>query len=60
MGAHLDTAAKRSGGPLGVPFWFYYIMRDASEVGPIERGWMNQAILEDGGMPPLNRVYSPL
>src|SRR5262249_36878291 len=60
MGAHLETAAKRKGGPQGVPFWFYYTVRAASEVGPIERGWMNQAILDDGDMPPLNRVYSPM
>lgn len=60
MGSHLDTPAKRVGGTPGVPFWFYYLMRPAADVGPVERGWMNQAILEDGEMPPLNRVYSPL
>jgi hypothetical protein len=60
MGSHLDTPAKRIGSHLGVPFWFCYLLRPAAEVGPIERGWMNQAILEDGEMPPLNRVYSPL
>ena len=59
MGSHLDTPAKRSGNHLGVPFWFYYALRTAVEVGPIERGWMNQAILEDGQIPPLNQVYSP-
>lgn len=60
MGTHLDTAAKRKAGSLGVPFWFYYIVRGVSEVCPTERGWMNQAILEDGSIPPLNKVYSPL
>lgn len=60
MGSHLDSPAKRKGCDLGVPFWFYYILRTDTEVGPIERGWMNQAILEDGEMPPLNQVYSPL
>ncbi len=60
MGVHLDTPAKRIAGPSGAPFWFYYILRTAVEVGSIERGWMNQAILEDGAMPPLNKVYSPL
>lgn len=60
MGSHLDSPAKRVGGPMGEPFWFYYLVRGADEVGSIERGWMNQAILEDGEMPPLNRVYSPL
>lgn len=60
MGTHLDTPEKRNAGALGVPFWFYYIVTTAAEVGPTERGWMNQAILEDGSMPPLNKVYSPL
>ena len=60
MGNHLDTEAKRAGTNLGVPFWFYYIVHTNSPVAPIERGWMNQAILEDGEMPPLNKVYSPL
>ena len=60
IGSHLDTPAKRQGSRLGVPFWIYYILRPVAEVGPIERGWMNQAILEDGEMPPLNQLYSPL
>ena len=60
MESHLETPTKRIGTNLGVPFWFYYLERVALEVGPVERGWMNQAILEDGQMPPLNLVYSPL
>lgn len=61
MGSHLDSFEKRKGSPLGVPFWFYYsVVKDAHEVGPIERGWMNQAILEDGEMPFLNKVFSPI
>ncbi|HET6324023.1 MAG TPA: hypothetical protein VFG04_04940 [Planctomycetaceae bacterium] len=60
MGVHLDTPAKRKGCDLGAPFWFYYVVRPANEVARIERGWMNQAILEDGAMPPLNQVYSPI
>ena len=58
--SHLDTPLKRRGADSGVPFWVYYLVRLAAEVGPIERGWMNGAILEDGEMPPLNRIYSPL
>lgn len=61
IGSHLDTPLKRKGTEqLGVPFWVYYILRPALEVGPIERGWMNISILEDGEMPPLNRIYSPI
>lgn len=60
IGSHLDTPLKRKGTDIGVPFWVHYIVRPAAEVAPIERGWMNTAILEDGEMPPLNRVYSPI
>jgi hypothetical protein len=60
MAGHLDDAAKRKGADVGVPFWFYYILRSANEVPAIERGWMNQAVLNDGEMPPLNRIYSPI
>ena len=60
MGNHLDTEAKRQGTSIGVPFWFYYVVRPLIEVASVERGWMNQAILDDGEMPPLNKVYSPL
>lgn len=60
IGAHLEVPEKRKGSSTGVPFWVHYILRLATQVGPIERGWMNEAILRDGQMPPLNRVYSPL
>jgi hypothetical protein len=60
MGNHFDTAAKRRGSDAGVPFWFYYLVWPAIEVAPVERGWMNQAVLADGEMPPLNKVYSPI
>lgn len=60
MGSHLDTRDKRKGCQQGVPFWFYYIVRPVAEVAAIERGWMNQSILDDGKIPPLNKVHSPL
>ncbi len=60
MGIHLDGPEKRKAGPAGVPFWFYYFLRSAVDVGAVERGWMNQAIMADGTLPLLNRIYSPL
>ena len=60
MGCHLDTEAKRKGTDLGVPFWFDYLVENSTKVAAIERGWMNQAILVEGVMPTLNKVYSPL
>lgn len=60
MGIHLETREKRIPGVQGAAFWFYYILCPPEEVGRIERGWMNQAILEDGDTPLLNKVYSPI
>ena len=60
MAAHLDTPEKRKPDGWRAPFWFYYVVRPAVDVASIERGWMNQAILEDGTMPVLNKVYSPI
>ena len=60
MGIHLDTGAKRKPSAFGVPFWFYYLLTTPTQVAPTERGWMNQAILEDGSMPILSKVYSTL
>jgi hypothetical protein len=60
MRDHLDTPEKRKFGPMGAAFWFYYLVRPNLQVNPVERGWMNQAIMEDGVIPPLNKVYSPV
>jgi hypothetical protein len=60
MGCHLETPEKRRAGAPGVAYWFYYRLCAASEVNRVERGWINQAILEDGARPPLNKVDSPL
>ncbi|HEY3973939.1 MAG TPA: hypothetical protein VGM18_13115 [Candidatus Sulfotelmatobacter sp.] len=59
MQVHLETPEKRALGTKGVPFWFYYLLRKPAEVTAVERGWMNQSILENGDMPLLNKVYSP-
>ena len=60
MGVHLDARDKRMLTAQGAVYWFHYILCAPTEVGPIERGWMNQAILEDGDKPLLNKIYSPL
>lgn len=57
---HLDTPEKRSRGAHGTPYWTYYLVCETGSVNPIERGWMNQAILSDGDLPILNKIYSPL
>lgn len=60
MGNHLDDPVKRKGYAGKLPYWFYYLVLPATGVQAVERGWINQAILEDGGLPPLNRVHSPV
>ena len=56
LGRIWTQPTKRMGSCVGIPFWMYYILRSAAEVRPVERGWINQAILEDGEMPPVNQV----
>jgi len=60
MADHLDSQDKRKGANGVVPFWFYSIPCLVSEMNAIERGWINQSILIDGLIPPLNRVHSPV
>jgi hypothetical protein len=60
LGQHLDSDEKRAVGALGAAYWFYYLVRDPKEVASIEGGWINQAILETGLRPPLNKVDSPV
>src|SRR4051812_20059320 len=54
MKAHLETPEKRKVGHLGAAYWFYYVHCPSTQVNFTERGWMNQAILEDGDIPALN------
>ncbi len=60
FGAHLDTPEKRVAGPQGVAHWFYFLLLSSDRVGKVEQGWMNQAILATGALPPFNKVESPL
>ena len=60
MANHLDDAQKRVGSGGKVPFWFYSLVLDRDAVRAVERGWLNESILRDGGLPPLNRVHSPV
>lgn len=60
MGAHLDDPEKRKGAMGKIPYWFYYKVLSPHDVRQVERGWLNQSILSDGCLPPLNRVHSPI
>lgn len=60
MGNHLDDPIKRKGWLGKLPYWFHCLELPSAQVRTVERGWINQSILQDGGLPPLNRVHSPL
>lgn len=60
MGVHLDDKEKRARGIFGAVYWFYYMLVGSKEVGHVEGGWINQAILETGQRPPINKIDSPL
>ncbi len=60
MRVHLDTPAKRATGPQGAGFWFHYLPRLPENVAQVERGWTNQAMLNDGQLPPLNKVHGSM
>lgn len=58
--AHLESSEKRTQGPLGVPFWCYFLPWDGKKVSVVEQGWINQSILGTGKRPPLNKIDAPL
>jgi len=60
MRVHLDDNLKRACGPMGAAYWFYYRLCEPRQAGYIEGGWINQAKLETGDRPPLNKIDSPL
>jgi hypothetical protein len=60
MAAHLDTDEKRRASSRGAAYWFFYLICDPKSVGSIEQGWINQAILDTGSRPPLNKIDSPV
>jgi hypothetical protein len=60
MGKHLDTKEKRGSGSLGTAYWFHYLLQPPKDVAFVERGWINQAILETGARPPFNKIDSPV
>jgi len=58
MSNHLDSEAKRAVTALGRASLFFWI--ESGEIERIERTWMNIHIQNEGGLPILNRVYSPV
>jgi GIY-YIG catalytic domain len=58
MSCHLDDPVKRRGTKLGRAIWFHWI--ESTNIQKIERTWMNIHIQQEGFLPVLNTVYSPV
>ncbi|KAA5595405.1 GIY-YIG nuclease family protein [Blastochloris sulfoviridis] len=58
MNNHLDSEVKVGLTPLGRAALFFWI--ESNDIEKIERTWMNIHIQQEGGLPVLNSVYSPV
>lgn len=54
---HLDNDQKTAVTGLGRAIFFWWL--EAEDINKIERTWMNIHIQHEGGLPLLNKVYSP-
>ena len=57
---HLDSPGKTSETVLGRAFWFWYLEWSENHLGNLERSWMNLHLAEEGSLPVLNKIYSPI
>lgn len=57
---HLDTPGKTSETVLGRAFWFWYLEWSENHLENLERSWMNLYLADEGSLPVLNKIYSPI
>lgn len=57
---HTDDIGKRAMVGDKRAAYFAFLECAPTELGRIERGWMNQYMALHGKLPPLNKVYSPV
>ena len=53
---HLGSPDKNQVTSKGKPYWFYYFRCSRYEEIKLERGLINQVLLETGELPPLNKI----
>lgn len=58
FGDHLDDPGKVSKTRYGRAFFFYW--RECDDLERIERTWLNECELDDGSLPILNKLSSPI
>ena len=57
---HLDSPQKTSETPLGRAFWFWHLQWSRDHLENLERSWMNLHLAQEGSLPFLNKIYSPV
>jgi excinuclease UvrABC nuclease subunit len=58
MRQHLEDDEKTQRSALGVAYWFWFTLCAESDLGRIERGWINQFEMRNGGeLPVFNRNH---
>lgn len=55
---HLDNSKKTALTVNGRAVLFYWL--ESKEINKIERTWLNTHIQHEGGLPVLNKIYSPI
>jgi hypothetical protein len=58
MGAHLDSSEKTKETKSGRAILFFWF--ECLDLSRVERTWMNIHLIQDGSLPELNSVYSPI
>lgn len=58
MNEHLDNPEKTSETKIGRPTFFFWL--ETTELNKLERTWLNIYIQNEGVLPELNKVYSPI
>jgi excinuclease UvrABC nuclease subunit len=57
---HLINPEKTNPTKTGKAIWFYYLVYDANNLPKLERSWINQYISNEGQLPILNKINSPI
>ncbi len=60
FGDHLDDQHKTSTTEYGSVFYFHWIELELNQLEKVERTWQNECELEDGVLPILNKIKSPV
>lgn len=59
LSQHFDSEKRTLQTPFGRISLAWWRAADASKLSALERGWIESVRLQDGALPPLNRVSAP-